>query len=60
MVLSGDGSVMPVQANSCMGEIHQIILRTNGTAEENCGRTVWCALEPTEIGGIGPLFLLHI
>lgn len=59
-MLSGDGSVMPVRANSCMGEINQIILSTNGTGEENCGTPVWCALEPAEIDGIGSLSLLHI
>lgn len=39
----------------------QIILRTNGTAEGNCGTTVWCrsSLEPTEIDAIGSSSLLH-
>lgn len=58
-MLGGHGSVMPVQTESCVGEMYQIIVRTSGTAEENCGMTVGCVLEPTEIDDVGSLFLLH-
>lgn len=38
----------------CMREMYQIILRPNGTAEDN-----WCALKSTEISSVGSLSLLH-